>query len=181
MLTATYSLVTISAEQKNIRNLLYRLRLYIDSCLKSLEEPDLGKIETALNKLTQFDRYCHARKIEMYLIPSVRGMAHEIDALVAELESMSVRAVELLKSAQEKLRQAVEQGVDKARDLFRAMQTYCDNLLKRFTREEEELLPLLEQRLPGDQWFSIAAQFLSDDDREHKRVHVQPPRLPARA
>ncbi|HYD82363.1 MAG TPA: hemerythrin domain-containing protein [Paucimonas sp.] len=179
MLTATYSLITISAEQKNVRTILSRLREYIDSCLKSLEEPDLGKIESALNKLSQFDRYCHARKVEMYLIPSVRGMAHEIDALLAELESMSARAIEMLKSAQEKLRQAFEQGLDKIGELFRAMQNYCDNLLKRFAREEEELLPLLEQRLPGDQWFSIAAQFLSDDDGEHKRMHVPPPRLPA--
>jgi hemerythrin-like domain-containing protein len=178
MLTATYSLVTISAEQKSIRNLLGRLREYIDSCVRSLEEPDLGKIETALNKLTQFDRYCHARKVEMYLIPSVRGMAHEIDALLAELESMSARAIDMLKTAQEKLLQAVEQGVEKIRELFRAMQNYCDNLLKRIAREEEELLPLLEQRLPGDQWFSIAAKFLSDEDEDHKRAHVRPPQLP---
>lgn len=178
MLTATYSLVTISAEQKNIRNLLSRLREYIDSCVRSLEEPDLGKIESALSKLTQFDRYCHARKVEMYLIPSVRGMTREIDALLAELESMSARAIEMLKSAQERLRQAAEQGIEKVRELFRAMQNYCDNLLKRFTREEEELLPLLEQRLPGDQWFSIAAKFLLDEDDDHKRVHVRPPQLP---
>lgn len=178
MLTATYSLVTISAEQKNVRNLLSRLREYIDACVKSLKEPDLGKIETALNKLTQFDRYCHARKVEMYLIPSVRGMAHEIDALLAELESMSARAIEMLKTAQEKLLQVVEQGIEKVRELFRVMQNYCDNLLKRFAREEEELLPLLEQRLPGDQWFSIAAKFLSDENEDHKRVHVRPPQLP---
>jgi hemerythrin-like domain-containing protein len=178
MLTATYSLVTISAEQKNIRNLLSRLREYIDSCVKGLEEPDLGKIEMALNKLTQFDRYCHARKVEAYLIPSVRGMAHEIDALLAELESMSARAIEMLKTAQEKLLQAIEQGVEKVRELFRVMQNYCDNLLKRIAREEEELLPLLEQRLPGDQWFSIAAKFLSDEEDDHKRAHVRPPQLP---
>jgi len=64
------------------------------------------------------------------------------------------------------------------RELFRAMQTYCDNLLKRFKREEEELLPLLEQRLPGDQWFTIAAQFLSEEDKDHRRTHVRPPQLP---
>ena len=115
MLTATYSLVAISAEQKKIRNVLGRLREYIDSCIRNLEAPELGRIETALNKLAQFDRYCHARKVEMYLIPSVRGMAREIDTLVAELESMSARAVDMLKSAQEILQAAAGQGMDTMR------------------------------------------------------------------
>jgi hemerythrin-like domain-containing protein len=170
--------VTISAEQKNIRSLLGRLRDYIDSCTRSLEAPEPARIEAALNKLTQFDRYCHARKVEMYLIPSVRGMAREIDALVAELESMSARAVDMLKSAQEILQAAAGQGVDRMRDLFRAMQNYCDNLLKRFAREEEELLPMLEQRLPGDRWFSIAALFLSEEERARRRPSAPPPQLP---
>jgi hemerythrin-like domain-containing protein len=177
MLSATFSLVAISAEQKKIRNVLSQLREYIDSCTRNLEAPELGRVETALNKLAQFDRYCHARKVEMYLIPSVRGMAREIDVLVAELESMSARAVDMLKSAQEILQAAAGQGMDKMCDLFRAMQTYCDNLLKRFTREEEELLPMLEQRLPGDRWFSIAAQFLSEGERNKRRTTAALPHV----
>ena len=178
MLTTTYSLITINAEQQNVRTILSRLRDYIESCVKGLQEPDLHRIEHALNKLAQFDRYVHARKVEAVLIPSVRGMAHEIDTLLAELESLSARAVELLRCARERLRAAAAQGAEKAADAFHAMRTYCDDLLRRLDREERELLPLLGRVVPGEHWFSIAAKFLSVD-AAGKRAKVPPPRLPA--
>jgi hemerythrin-like domain-containing protein len=177
MLTATYTLAAISAEQKKARTILSRLRDYIDEYLMRLQELDLGKIEATLNNLTQFDRYCHARKVEKYLIPSVRGTAQEIDKLVAELESMSARAVEKLQAAQEKLRQVVDQGIDKVRELFRAMEAYCDSLLTRLEKEEEELLPLLGRLLPGDEWFEIAAKFLRSEEGP-RRQQVAPPHVP---
>lgn len=177
MLTATYTIAAISAEQKKAHTILSRLREYIDAYLMRLQEFDLSKIEATLNTLSQFDRYCHARKVEKYLIPSVRGTAQEIDKLVAELESMSARAIEKLHAAQEKLRQAAEQGIDKVRELFRAMEAYCDSLLTRLEKEEEELLPLLGRLLPGDEWFEIGAKFLRSEELP-QRQHVAPPRVP---
>lgn len=177
MLTTTYTLATISAEQKSARTILSRLRDYIDDYLMRLKKPDLAKLEAALDKLSQFDRYCHARKFEKYLIPSVRGTAREIDALVAELESMSARAVETLRTAREKLRQIADQGIDKVRELFRAMDAYCDSLLTRLEKEEQELVPLLDRLLPGDEWFAIGAKFLSSEEVPPHR-QVAPPSVP---
>lgn len=175
MLTATYSIVTISAEQKSARSILSRLRQYIQSCLTRLQEIDLPKLESTLNKLTQFDQYCHARKVELYVIPAIRGTTHEVDSLLAELESMSARAVDILKSAQEQLRQAFDQGVEKINELCSAMEIYCDNLLKRLAKEEEELMPMVGRLLSVDEWFALAAKFLSDDaDNPQRR---QAPRL----
>ncbi|HJW54744.1 MAG TPA: hemerythrin domain-containing protein [Burkholderiaceae bacterium] len=177
MLTATYSLVAISAEQKNAQTILRKLRQYIQACVKKLQEVDISKLETMFNKLTQFDQYCHARKVEVYLIPAIRGATHEVDSLLAELESMSARAITILKSVQDHLRQAWGQGVDKIQELYNAMEIYCDNLLTRLTREEQELLPILERLFSIDEWFAIAAKFLSDDaDQKNRRA---PPRLPA--
>jgi hemerythrin-like domain-containing protein len=177
MLTATYSLVAISTEQKNTRSILHTLHQYIQSCLSKLQELDPGKLESALNKLTQFDRYCHARKVEMYVIPAVRGATREVDSLLAELESMSARGVDILRSVQNQLRQAYEQGIAKINELCNSLEIYCDNLLKRLAKEEEELLPMVGRLLTVDEWFSIAAKFLSDDAENYKRRHVPP--LPA--
>jgi hemerythrin-like domain-containing protein len=179
MLTVTYSLVTISAEQKNVRNLLFRLRQDIENCLKKLQELDLTKVEAILNKLAQFDRYSHARKVEVYVIPAIRGTAHEVDLLLAELESMSAQAIVILKAAQERLRQAFVRGIDEVRELYRAMQVYCDSLLNRLAKEEEELLPMVGRLLSIDEWFPIAAQFLSDDDNARRRNAPFAPQLPA--
>jgi hemerythrin-like domain-containing protein len=174
MLTATYTLVAVTAEQNNARSLLSRLRQCIEDFLARIQELDVPKIETMLDYIAQFDQYCHARKFERYLIPSVRGTAREVDLLVTELESMSANAVESLKTAREKLRQSVEQGADRLQELCRAMETYCDNLLTRLRREEEELLPLLGRLLSGEQWFPIATQFLSAEELVRTPHKVMP-------
>ncbi len=178
MLTATYTFVAISAEQKNTRGILSQFRCYIDDCLRRMQKLDSATVQATLNQLTQFDQYCHARKLELYLIPSIRGTAKEIDALLAELELMSTRAVEMLRSVQEKLRHAVDGGIDRMRELYGAMENYCDSLLTRLAKEDEELLPLLRRLLPVDEWFPIAAKFLSDEQNPHRRHHAMQPRVP---
>jgi hemerythrin-like domain-containing protein len=174
MLTATYSLVAISTEQKTARSILSTLQRHIRSCMKKLQELDLNKLKSAVDKLSQFDRYCHTRKVEMYVIPAVRGATDEVDSLLAELESISARCIDILRSAQEQLRQAFEQGIVKVNELCSSLEIYCDNLLKRLAKEEEELLPMVGRLLTADEWFPIAAQFLSDDADSHKRHY--PPR-----
>ena len=176
MLTATYSIVAISTEQKNARSVLFKLQQYIRSCLKKLQEVDVTTVESALNKLTQFDQYCHARKVEMYVIPAVRGTTREVDSLLSELESISERCIDILRSVQRQLRQAFDQGLVKLNELCNALEIYCDNLFKRLKKEEEELMPMVGRLLTVDEWFPIAAKFLSDDAENKKRPHL--PLLP---
>ena len=67
--------------------------------LRWQEEIDFGRIQSALDTLAQFDHYCHARKMETVLIPSVKGADRELDGLLTELESISLRAFDLLHAA----------------------------------------------------------------------------------
>jgi hemerythrin-like domain-containing protein len=168
MLTATYSLVAISAEQQNARTALCRLQEHVQGCLEGMHELDLPQVESALNKLAQFDQYCHSRKVERFVIPAVRGATNEIDFLLAELESLSAHGIDILRNAREQLQQMFEQGVIRLSELCSSLKFYCDNLHKRLAKEEEELLPMVGRLLSIDQWFVIAAQFMSDD-AAHKR------------
>jgi hemerythrin-like domain-containing protein len=172
MLTTTYSLVAISTEQKNARNILSRLRQYIHGCWDSLHAIDFPKLESAFHKLAQFDTYCHKRKVEMYVIPAVRGATGELDSLLAELESMSKRGIDILHSVRDQLRQAVNQSEEKIIELCKAMEIYCDNLFTRLAKEEEELLPMVRRLLTHDEWFPIAAKFLSADAETLKQRHA---------
>lgn len=169
MLTATYSLVTISAEQKNSRSILSHLQEYIKACLKKIQDNDLLTLRAAFEKIAQFDQYCHARKMELYVIPTIRGMTREVDALIEELESISARGIAILRSAQEKLRNALEQGVAHLSELCRSMDVYCENLLQRLAKEEEELLPMVKRSLDTEGWFQIAEKFLTDEAYTPKR------------
>jgi len=163
MLTATYSLVAIAAEQENARSRLDRLQQYIHSAWKSLQHIDFGFIENALNKLMQFDKYCRSRKIEMYLIPALRNATHEAESLADELDRLSATATSILRSIGEQLTAAFFSGRISFPEICQAMDLYCRKLAARLEREEQELLPLARIRLSTEEWFAIAAQFLSDE------------------
>jgi hemerythrin-like domain-containing protein len=107
--------------------------------------------------------------MELYVIPSIRGMTEEVDSLIEELESISARGIDILRSAQEKLRNVFEQGVSQLSELCRSMDVYCENLLQRLAKEEEELLPMVQRSLGNEGWFRIAEKLLTDDAYTSKR------------
>jgi hemerythrin-like domain-containing protein len=173
MLTATYSLITISAEQKKARNILVRLQECVRHCLKTLQEMNFGTVESAVHQFVKFEHYCHSRKVEMYVFPAVRGLNYAIDSVLSELEAMSAYSVDLLHSVQSQLDGALEQGITKVIELCRALEIYCEHFFHRLEKEEEELLPMIGRTLTLDDWFPIASQFLSDEaiqPRRHKTV-----------
>lgn len=164
MLTATYSIVTISTEQKNARTILSKLQQVVRNTWHTLKNLDLPSVQSALEKLKHFDRYCHSRKVELYVIPAVRGASREIDFLIAELEGLSLRGLHILKSLQQLLQKAFEKESVRMGDICESMELYCRNRVEMLAKEENELLPMVRRTLSGDAWFSIAAQFLSDEN-----------------
>lgn len=177
MLTATYSIVALSTEQKKARDILCQLQKYIGDCLERQEEIDFDRIQSALDTLAQFDHYCHARKMETVLIPSVKGADRELDGLLTELDSISLRAFDLLHVAQEQSKQVLDQGIMKLSELRHSVEHYCDSLSKRFAKEDEELVPMLVRLLPIDQWFEIAAKFMSVDAQRKPHKMALSPRI----
>lgn len=163
MLTATYSIVVISAEQNNARKVLAKLQQSISNIWKNFLEIDSASLESAIHKLTQFDQFFRSRKVERYVIPAIRNATREVDLLLAELESLSEFCVGILRSLPQQVRLAFDQGVAKRKELRRAMELYCTNLQLRLAKEEEELLPLLHRVLSGEEMFELGAKLLSDD------------------
>lgn len=178
MLTATYCFVAISAEQKIARNILARLKQYVRSTLSGLQQVDFGILESTLDRLSQFDTYCRARKVERYVIPAMRGSSAEVDDLIDELASLSAAAMRTLTSLYDALQRALEQRELDIRQLLGSMEQYCDKLASRFAREEELLFPLTQRWFSTDAWFAIGAQFLSDDGNKYAHHRVPPPSVP---
>lgn len=179
MLTATYSLVAIAAEQDNARSVLRSLRQYIQNIWHSIQQIDFVFLDATFDKLFQFDEYCHHRKIELYVIPALRKATRQVDALLAELDSLSENGIRILRSAHNQLADALEVGSTRVHDVCLAMELYCDHWLTRLTKEEEDLFPVLRSLLSIEEWFAIASQFLADDaNMEGRRRHGQPPSSP---
>jgi len=170
MLTATYSIVAISAEQQKAHRVLARLQQSITNIWKNLQEIDLASVESAIHKLTQFDRLFHTRKLEQYVIPAIKNATHEADVLLEELEALSSFCLKIIQTLPQQLHLALQQGVAKQKELRRAMELYCSNLQLRLVKEEQELLPLVPLVLSGDEIFELGAQFLSDDGKRLERL-----------
>ena len=176
MLTATYAFVALTAEHKTARSILARLRQYVRSTLSGLQQVDIGTLASTFDRLSQFDMYCHARKVEKYVIPALRGSSPEVDGLIDELAAFSTAAMRTLTSLYDALQSALEQRELDIRHLLSTMENYCDKLACRFAREEELLFPLAQRWLSTDAWFAIGTQFLSDDGNKYAHRH---PLLPS--
>lgn len=161
MLTATYSLVAIAAEQDKARSLLQRLQHFIEASWKGLQDIDLGFMEAAHQKLLRFDHFLRERKIEQFLIPLLRQAGQEAELLIAELDSLRARSARALQSAGRELSSRIELNGHEIARLSDAMHTYCAHVAARLRLEEQALLPLARRLLSVEDWFHLAAEFLS--------------------
>lgn len=174
MLTATYSFVAISAEQDMARSLLCRLQQAVQNIWHSLQKADLSFLEAAFDKLFQFDRFCRHRKLDLYVIPTLRSVTREADALLEQLDALRESGLAVLRTARERLVAALDNGNIRTHEAVHAMETFLGSMQTKLKREEEELFPLLRRLLSVEDWFSIAAQFLADDAGAHE--HGRQPR-----
>lgn len=162
MLTATYSLVALATEQDKTRAMLSRLQQYIQTTWRGLQSIDFSFLEATFGKLMQFDKFFGARKLERYLMPALRNTGKEAESLIAELDALRVKGANILRSVGDQLAEAFEMSSVKINQVCHAMESYCGYMLVRLEREERELIPLARRLFSIEDWFTIAAQFLSD-------------------
>jgi hemerythrin-like domain-containing protein len=179
MLTATYALLTLSIEQKKERHFISRLLQYVQSIARKPQEIDPVFIETQLEQLTRFAEARHQHKVEACLMPAVRAADCDCSALMADLESLSRLGNAMLAAVRKCLRRAMRRSATQGKFLCRTVDLYCQNLLKRLDKEEQELLPLAQRVISSEEWFEIGTQFLAQDDtadRSQRQPELRPPR-----
>ena len=168
MLTATYALLTLSAEQEKTISICSTLQQYFQSASANPQGIDPDSLEPVLNQLAQFDESCHRRKVELYVIPALRRATRDGDSLLAELESLSSLGVSILSAIRERFAQAFAQGIVQIKELCSSMERYCLSLLQRLAKEKAELMPLAQRVITSEEWFAIGAKFLSLDAENYE-------------
>jgi hemerythrin-like domain-containing protein len=170
MLTTTYALTAIAIEQKKTYHMLLGLMQDIQSANWNKNQLfDLNYSKMMLDKFMQFDQCCHSRKLEMYMIPSIREATLEMNALLDELDALSNQAISIINSLYEQSSSFVANDKIGPDTLYLSMDRYCQNLLKRLIREEKELFPMAQRLLPFNTWFGIAVQCLSQDTKNESQ------------
>lgn len=175
MLTTTYTFVVFSSEQQNARRLLRKLehRVRKGAVHEQAEQAgiDTDWLDTVFNEIMQIDKYCHERKVELFVIPLLRRMSAEAHGILVKLDAISAETVRLLRSACEQAQRFLDGVQIDAAGLASTIAMYCTQMHERLALEENELLPAARLHLTSEEWFRIAAQLLSDG---------KPHRVPAR-
>lgn len=168
MLTATYVILSLSAEQKKERQFISRLLQYVQSIRRRPQEMDPAYIASQLEQLSSFAEARHQRKLEACLMPAIRAAGRaadrNCDALINDLESLSRHGSATLDAVHRCLRRAMRRSATQCKFLCRTIDLYCHNLLKRLDREEQELLPLAQKVISSAEWFEIGRELLAQED-----------------
>ena len=172
MLTATYTLATLQVEQNRTRHGLFEIQKCIENNARCPQGLVRNTLESVLDALDSFHAHCRQRKLEIELIPAIRKSTKEADALLAELESLSMMGLSVLESIRNQWKPAIEQQIDKLQELYGAMKIYCATLFKKLDKEEQELFPMATRVITGDEWFAIADRFLHGNDRRQHGPRV---------
>lgn len=163
MLTTTYSLIVFSAEQNGIRTKIASLRDHVEQGVRGVSVMDGDIIEGVLKQLHDFHEWMQRRKIDNYLISKMRKISGHAASLLAELESLGLLSLNILRSIKEKLVQAIGRGGLRLVEFQGAVELYCTTVLKKIDKEENELFPMASRVLTAEDWFQVAKQLLSHD------------------
>lgn len=169
MLTATYTLVSLSVEQASIRVSLLAFQQYMHAQLRQQRQLTLAHLDYAgdwLNRLYQFGYW---RKVDQYLVPAIRQATPHADGLLAELNRLNHAALDSVNLVQRRAMAAVDSSEQQLEQqmaqLGAAIDSFCAALMARLEMEQRELFALARRVIAGDAWFAIAYQFLAHDAR----------------
>ena len=183
MLTATYTLVSLSVEQASIRVSLLAFQKYMHAQLHTQlhhqNQLTLAQWQYAADWLNRLYQSGYWRKVELYLIPAIRQATPHADGLIAELNHLQHAALESVNTVQQRAgvtvdnsQQQIEAQIE---TLSASIDAFCQALLARLEKEERELFALARKVIGGEAWFAIAYQFLAHDARaeEDRRSKAQ--------
>jgi hypothetical protein len=163
MLTLTYALVALSVEQRKVKGRVLELQQDIQVERKQRLLTNQAHVESLVSQFIRLDEACRSRNIERYVLPAIRSATAEADSLLADIDALTLMGRITLKTVHARLRQAATRGSFELDFLCDSLQQYCQDMLKRLELEESQVLPLAQRVISSDEWFDIAARFISSD------------------
>jgi hypothetical protein len=169
MLTLTYALVALKVEQTRVQGRLAELQQRAQKERARKATFEQSKLESLLADFMLLDDACHSRNIELFVVPALRSATSEADSVLADMETLTSMGRILLRNVRTNLRKGAVQEAADINALFDSLETYCQNMMSRLTAEEVHLLPLAQRCISSDEWFDIAAKFISHESERHAK------------
>jgi hypothetical protein len=173
----TYFLTAISLEQQRLQKILDDFKNHIQGVQAGIstkmQDHYFQSLDVTIKNFYQVEKQCQERKVNMYLIPAIHETTKPADEILAELEFLKANSVNLFMEMQQQFGSCFDKGVTTMAELCNAMQRYCDMQQTILSKEEKELVPMAQQSLPFDVWFSISAKCLADQESSRDRDRVK--------
>jgi hypothetical protein len=163
MLTATYTMVTLSVEQASIRMGLQALQKYVQVHLLQRHSTTLAQLEHAFVTLDSLYQACRLRKSEICLIPAIRLATERADYLLAELSTLNAAVSDTMHQLRVRLDTMGANSEECVEHICSSIDACCSTLLRRLEKEEQELYAMARSVICGEAWFSMASQFMLHD------------------
>lgn len=189
MLTATYSLVAMSVEHANVRASLNAFHALIRSTLSPEPALSSGQVDFACLAMERLYTAFGCRKVEQFLIPSVRKATHVADRLLVELDQLRRSAAQAMDRLLGRVRGTAVDTRAAVASFCETAEQFCTALLTRLEREERELFAVARTVLPVETWFDIAHEMIAAESKSARppqqrrapnRASVNPFAPPAR-
>lgn len=163
MLTATYTLVSLSVEQAKVRGSLQSLQKLLETNFVHQSALTPGQVTYACDVVKRLYESCHWRKLDLFLIPAIRHATRDADELLHSLEELGRAAADAVGVLAIKLGSTAVDNTSKVAQFCDAIESFSSATLKRLELEEKRLYPVARSVISGEAWFSIANQMLAHD------------------
>ena len=170
----TYFLTAISLEQQKLQKILDDFKNHVHEVQTGIstkvQHHYFQSLEITIKNFYHVEKQCKTRKVDLYLIPAIHNTAQPAEQILSELESLKASSMNLFVDMQQQISSCVDKGIETMEELFCAMQQYCEMQQTILKKEEQELVPMAQQVLPFDVWFSMSAKCLADQEKNNKRT-----------
>lgn len=171
MLSVTYSLAVLSAEQDKTSNMFDMLEHCVRTMVRKTQgDVDVTDLEAAFRALLQFDEYCHERRLEIHLMPALRIATGGAETVLSEHDYLNARIASMLSLLRTRLDLAGIHPPQRRLATGSAIETCFQLVKERLEMEEQQIFSIARSLLPPDDWFVIATKFLSIDERRSGRL-----------
>lgn len=165
MLTATYTLVSLSVEQASMRLSLLSFQKVMHVQWRHQRQLTSAQLRDVAASLGRLAHHSYWRKVDQYLIPVIRQAAPRCGPLLDELDSLNSAALASVAAVQQCAFAALDSSTQQIDALCAAVDVFCAAMTARLEKEERELFVLARKVIAGEAWFAIAHQLLAQDAR----------------
>lgn len=159
----TVALTIIRDEHRALASVLKGLQYLVEQIRSGQSRPDFGLMKAILAYIDHYPDRLHHPKEDQYLFPALRARAPAAGAIIDELERQHHDGPGTIGRVVQALH-AYESDAGTIEALKSVVDAYADFQWAHMRKEEQEILPLAEASLTGEDWARIDAAFGSNAD-----------------